>query len=69
MALAHFPRIVGLRDGELQFDLPTAQVSRDRLERLYAQHEAELLGEAPLPPDLPAALPAAATAPLVVHCR
>jgi phosphonate transport system ATP-binding protein len=69
MALAHFPRIVGLRDGELQFDLPTAQVSRDRLERLYAQHEAELLGEVPLAPSPPAAMPNAATAPLVVHCR
>jgi phosphonate transport system ATP-binding protein len=27
MALAHFPRIVGLRDGALAFDLPAAQVT------------------------------------------
>ena len=46
MALAHFPRILGLRDGRLQFDLPTAQVGRERLEALYAQHEDELRGEA-----------------------
>jgi len=44
MALAHFPRIVGLREGRVAFDLPTALVTRERLERLYAQHEYELLG-------------------------
>ncbi|MEO6277284.1 ATP-binding cassette domain-containing protein [Roseateles sp.] len=64
-ALAHFDRIVGLRDGAVAFDLPTAQVSRDHLARLYAQHEAELHGGAPvesaLPPDAPQ--------PAVMHCR
>lgn len=63
MALAHFPRIAGLREGQLQFDLPTAQVSPALLERLYAQHEHELLGIAP-PQDAltipPLALPAGA---------
>jgi phosphonate transport system ATP-binding protein len=44
IALAHFPRIVGLRDGRLAFDLPAAEVSRDRLAALYAQHEHELSG-------------------------
>ena len=66
MALAHFPRIVGLRDGELAFDLPTAEVSRARLQRLYAQHEHELRGDAPLPPDEPVP---AAPVPAVMHCR
>ena len=66
MALAHFPRIVGLRDGELAFDLPTAEVSRARLQRLYAQHEHELRGDAPLPPDEP--VPAAPVS-AVMHCR
>jgi len=66
MALSHFPRIVGLRDGRLVFDLPAAQVGRDRLERLYAQHEHELRGDAPLPPEAP---PAAGPAPVVMHCR
>ncbi|MCU0968036.1 MAG: ATP-binding cassette domain-containing protein [Rubrivivax sp.] len=66
MALAHFPRIVGLRDGALAFDLPAAQVTRERLERLYAQHEHELLGAPPAePPPEPAAAPAA----VVMHCR
>jgi phosphonate transport system ATP-binding protein len=65
MALAHFPRIIGLRDGALAFDLPAAQVTRERLERLYAQHEHELLGAAPAAEDAaPAPAPAA-----VMHCR
>ncbi len=65
VALAHFPRIVGLRDGELAFDLPASEVTQERLARLYAQHEHELLG-AP-----PAALPPADASPqpVVMHCR
>ena len=39
---ARFPRIVGLRDGELAFDLPAAEVTRERLAKLYAQFEHEL---------------------------
>jgi phosphonate transport system ATP-binding protein len=64
MALAHFPRIVGLRDGQLVFDLPSAQVSREHLANLYDQYEHELRGEAPIGVDEPA--PAA---PAVMHCR
>jgi phosphonate transport system ATP-binding protein len=66
VALANFPRVVGLRDGALAFDLPAAQVTRERLERLYAQHEHELRGDAPL---LPETEPSAAPAPVVMHCR
>ena len=66
MALAHFPRIVGLRDGQPAFDLPAAQVTRQRLAALYAQHEHELLGDTALP--LPEPAPAA-PAPVVMHCR
>ena len=36
MALAHFPRVVGLRDGAVAFDLPAAEVSAARLAQLYA---------------------------------
>ena len=65
VALAHFPRIVGLRDGALAFDLPAAQVSRERLAALYAQREHELTGPAPMVEDVaPAALQ-----PVVMHCR
>jgi phosphonate transport system ATP-binding protein len=47
MALAHFPRIVGLRDGQLAFDLPRASVTPAHLQKLYAHHEDELNGPAP----------------------
>jgi len=62
-ALAHFDRIVGLRDGAVAFDLPTAQVGREQLLQLYAQHEDELDGRPAL------ALPPAETTPVVMHCR
>ena len=65
MALAHFPRIVGLREGRVMFDLPAAQVTRDRLQRLYAQHEDELDGPAPAPAEDAPTPPA----PVVMHCR
>jgi phosphonate transport system ATP-binding protein len=64
VALARFPRIVGLRDGRLAFDLPAADVTRERLTRLYAQHEHELLG-APSKDDEPES----ATVPVAMHCR
>ena len=46
MALAHFPRIVGLRGGAVAFDLPAAQVTAAHLQALYAQHLHELGGPA-----------------------
>jgi phosphonate transport system ATP-binding protein len=66
MALAHFPRIMGLRDGVLAFDLPAAQVTPQHLAQLYAQFEHELRGEKPLdPPETPSS----ALKPVVMHCR
>jgi len=62
-ALAHFPRVLGLREGRLLFDLPAAQVTPDLLARLYAQHEDELHG-APPADDTP--VPAA---PVAMQCR
>ena len=64
VALAHFPRIVGLRDGTIAFDLPAAQVGRERLAALYAQHEHELTGPAPDLVEVPAQ-----PQPVVMHCR
>jgi phosphonate transport system ATP-binding protein len=65
-ALAQFPRIVGLRDGALAFDLPAPQVTRERLTRLYEQHEHELRGDVPVADvDAPPATPQ----PVVMHCR
>jgi phosphonate transport system ATP-binding protein len=65
VALAHFPRVVGLRDGAVAFDLPAAAVTREHLADLYRQHEAELEGHAPTPDDASLAPPA----PVVMHCR
>ena len=64
-ALAHFPRIIGLREGLMAFDLPAAQVTPALLAKLYEQHEDELTGPAPAL-DM---APAAATLPAVMHCR
>jgi phosphonate transport system ATP-binding protein len=59
-----FPRVVGLRDGLLAFDLPAREVTATRLRELYAQHEDELTGAAPAP-ELAVADPP----PAVMHCR
>ena len=64
VALAHFPRIVGLRDGALAFDLPASQVTREQLIRLYMQHEDELRGDAVAEPE-----DTTPPRPAVMHCR
>jgi phosphonate transport system ATP-binding protein len=64
IALRNFPRIIGLRDGALMFDLPSAEVSPARLEALYAQKLEELQGVGAF--DEP---PAAKPAPVVMQCR
>ncbi|MFD0669243.1 phosphonate ABC transporter ATP-binding protein [Ramlibacter sp. MAHUQ-53] len=65
MALRSFPRILGLADGRLQFDLPSAEVTPARLRALYAHHLDEL--EHPAPPHEPP--PPAGPAPVVMQCR
>ncbi len=67
MALAYFPRILALQQGTVAFDLPAAAVSRERLQRLYAQHEHELRGDVPLADA--DAVATAPPAPVVMHCR
>ena len=47
LALAHFSRIIGLRDGQILFDLPASAVDRELLDRLYAN---EQLLSPPIPP-------------------
>jgi phosphonate transport system ATP-binding protein len=63
-ALAHFPRIVGLRGGELAFDLPATQVTPARLQALYGDALHELRQPAGLG-DLRVEAPL----PAVMHCR
>lgn len=66
-ALQSFPRIIGLRDGEVVFDSPVEQVTQARLQALYAQHENELTGPA-LINEFPVAAVMPAP-PAVMHCR
>jgi len=42
LALASFPRVIGLRDGAVMFDLSAGQVSPAHLSALYRSHEHEL---------------------------
>jgi phosphonate transport system ATP-binding protein len=62
MALQHFPRIIGLRSGQVAFDLPAAQVTPALLQELYAQ-------EAQPEPALPLEEPARAPRPVAMNCR
>ena len=55
MALAHFPRIIGMREGAVVFDLPAAQVSPQHLQALYAQQSDALAPSEPTP--------------VAMHCR
>ena len=65
VALAHFPRVIGLREGRLAFDLPADQVTPAHLAALYAQFEHELRGDLPLQVGEHAPVPQ----PVVMHCR
>jgi len=65
MALAHFPRIIGLRGGQLAFDLPAAEVTRERLAALYDQFEHELRGEVPVAKPVESS----GRQLVVMHCR
>ncbi|NDV13165.1 phosphonate ABC transporter ATP-binding protein [Crenobacter caeni] len=55
LALAHFPRIIALRDGRVAFDLPSAEVDAARLAALY---EGEQTAAAPLASPPATLLPA-----------
>ena len=46
LALTHFPRIIGVRNGQILFDRPASEVSHDLLDTLYAN---ESLQPAPVP--------------------
>ncbi len=45
LALAHFPRVIGLKAGKVSFDLPAAEVTDDHLAALYAGGQTESLKE------------------------
>ena len=51
LALAHFPRVIGIREGQVVFDSPAAAVSPQMLAALYAN---EQLAPPPTPGPTPA---------------
>lgn len=67
MALAHFARIVGLREGQVVFDLPANAITPQLLAQLYAQHEHELHATGPMAEAPPEPAPQAAT--VRMNCR
>ncbi len=69
-ALAHFPRIIGLRDGRLAFDCKASEVSEEMLNSLYANKLEELSSPVPLVSEENSLLNAdQQSAPAVMHCR
>ena len=64
VALQYFPRVIGMRDGRIAFDLPTALVSASRLAQLYQSHESELRPAPRVASEAPAA-----PAPVAMQCR
>ena len=65
VATSQFPRVIGLRDGKLVFDLPSGEVSKELLADLYKQHEHELDQSTPVSLDSPPE-----PAPVkIIHCR
>lgn len=65
VAISQFPRVIGLRDGKLAFDLPSNEVSKELLADLYRQHEHELDQSTPVALDsLPEPAPVK-----IIHCR
>jgi phosphonate transport system ATP-binding protein len=42
VATGKFPRVIGLKDGSLEFDLAAELVTKNLLHELYAEHEGEL---------------------------
>ncbi|MEF9948917.1 MAG: ATP-binding cassette domain-containing protein [Comamonas sp.] len=71
LALGHFARIVGIRDGRVAFDLPTTQVTDVLLQALYANADGSAVA-LPTLHNLPAAPSielGAATPIQVIACR
>ena len=70
MALAYFPRIIGLRQGQIMFDLAAADVTPALLEQLYAPQQGQQpgVGTTQDPPSL-APVPSTLPAPALMQCR
>lgn len=54
LALHWFPRIIGIRGGEIMFDLPPARITDEMLKELYASESAIVPTQADQPLTMPA---------------
>ncbi|MFQ5882665.1 MAG: phosphonate ABC transporter ATP-binding protein [Candidatus Methylomirabilales bacterium] len=63
LALTYFPRIIGFRDGRVQFDRPPVEVTEELLVRLYAGVSRPEADEAGIGPDVE--FPIASSTPLL----
>ena len=45
LAKAHFPRLIGLRNGEVQFDSNPADLNENKFKELYTLSDREILGD------------------------
>lgn len=48
LALAHFPRVIGIRDGRITFDLPASEVQPAQLEALYTNEQLQAMPSSPV---------------------
>lgn len=72
MALAYFPRVIGLRQGCIAFDVPASEVTPTMLEQLYAPVVGPGAGASAAPAVTmasPGGLGAAVPAPVQMQCR
>lgn len=51
LALAHFPRIIGVREGRIAFDLPPDAIHPQQLQALYANEQLQSSPSAPVRPQ------------------
>ena len=45
LAQAHFPRLIGLRNGEVQFDSNPEELNESKFKELYTLSEREILDD------------------------
>lgn len=64
VALERFPRIVGLKAGQVAFDLPAGEVTREMLAQLYGSEFEQLARPAAIASPEPVV-----PQPVVMHCR
>ncbi len=57
LALAHFPRIIGVRDGRIVFDLAAKEITPAQLDALYANEQLNPLPASPVPAPIALHIP------------